>query len=82
MSKGRYTFAGIHVRDLSRCLRDALRVSHQRSHSLTLYGLRKEGDVWAFDKHGITEETATLVHGLREKAEEFRKSGGEIPYSR
>jgi phosphomethylpyrimidine synthase len=29
-------------------------------------------------KHGITEETAAVVQGLREKAEEFRKSGGEI----
>ncbi|HKB24497.1 MAG TPA: phosphomethylpyrimidine synthase ThiC [Methylomirabilota bacterium] len=29
-------------------------------------------------KHGIAEETAALVQGLREKAEEFRKSGGEI----
>jgi phosphomethylpyrimidine synthase len=29
-------------------------------------------------KHGIAEETATVTHGLREKAEEFRKGGGEI----
>ena len=29
-------------------------------------------------KHGIAEETAALVQGLKEKAEEFRKSGGEI----
>ena len=29
-------------------------------------------------KHGISEETAAVVQGLREKAEEFRKSGGEI----
>ncbi len=29
-------------------------------------------------KHGIADETAALVQGLREKAEEFRKSGGEI----
>ena len=29
-------------------------------------------------KHGIAEETAAVVQGLREKAEEFRKSGGEI----
>ena len=29
-------------------------------------------------KHGIAEETAAIVQGLREKAEEFRKSGGEI----
>ncbi len=29
-------------------------------------------------KQGITEETAALAHGLQEKAEEFRKSGGEI----
>ena len=28
--------------------------------------------------HGIAEEPAALVHGLKEKAEEFRKSGGEI----
>jgi len=29
-------------------------------------------------QHGIAEETAAIVHGLREKAEEFRKGGGEI----
>ncbi len=29
-------------------------------------------------KHGIAEETAVIAQGLREKAEEFRKSGGEI----
>ena len=29
-------------------------------------------------KHGISEETAAVVQGLREKAEEFRKGGGEI----
>ena len=29
-------------------------------------------------KHGIAEETAAVVQGLREKAEEFRKGGGEI----
>jgi len=29
-------------------------------------------------KHGIAEETAAIVQGLRDKAEEFRKSGGEI----
>ena len=29
-------------------------------------------------KHGISDETAAVVQGLREKAEEFRKSGGEI----
>jgi len=29
-------------------------------------------------KHGIAEETAAVVQGLREKAEEFRKAGGEI----
>src|SRR5213593_2670544 len=29
-------------------------------------------------KHGIAEETAALAQGLREKAEEFRKGGGEI----
>jgi len=29
-------------------------------------------------KHGIAEETAAVVQGLRDKAEEFRKSGGEI----
>src|SRR3989441_1014736 len=29
-------------------------------------------------KHGIAEETAAIAQGLREKAEEFRKSGGEI----
>jgi phosphomethylpyrimidine synthase len=29
-------------------------------------------------KHGIAEETAAIVQGLREKAEEFRKGGGEI----
>ena len=29
-------------------------------------------------QHGIAEETAALVQGLKEKAEEFRKSGGEI----
>src|SRR2546430_2226241 len=28
--------------------------------------------------HGIAEETAALVQGLKEKAEEFRKSGGEL----
>ena len=28
--------------------------------------------------HGIAEETAAIVQGLREKAEEFRKSAGEI----
>src|SRR2546422_584442 len=28
--------------------------------------------------HGIAEETAAFAQGLREKAEEFRKSGGEI----
>jgi hypothetical protein len=27
---------------------------------------------------GITEETAAIAQGLREKAEEFRKDGGEI----
>ncbi len=36
-------------------------------------------DVWDYAaKHGIAEETAALVQGLREKAEEFRKGGGEI----
>src|SRR5436853_4922321 len=30
------------------------------------------------EKHGIAEETAALVQGLREKAEQFRKGGGEI----
>jgi phosphomethylpyrimidine synthase len=29
-------------------------------------------------KQGIAEETAAVVQGLREKAEEFRKGGGEI----
>src|SRR5258705_12344745 len=29
-------------------------------------------------KHGIGEETAAVVQGLRDKADEFRKSGGEI----
>jgi phosphomethylpyrimidine synthase len=29
-------------------------------------------------KHGIAEETAAIAQGLREKAAEFRKSGGEI----
>jgi hypothetical protein len=29
-------------------------------------------------KHGIAEETPAVVQGLREKAEEFRKGGGEI----
>ena len=29
-------------------------------------------------KHDIAEETAALLQGLKEKAEEFRKSGGEI----
>ncbi|PYO12631.1 MAG: phosphomethylpyrimidine synthase ThiC [Candidatus Rokuibacteriota bacterium] len=29
-------------------------------------------------KHGIAEETAAIAQGLREKAEEFRKGGGEI----
>ena len=29
-------------------------------------------------KHGIAAETAALVQGLRDKAAEFRKSGGEI----
>ncbi len=28
--------------------------------------------------HGLPAETAAVVHGLREKAEEFRKAGGEI----
>jgi len=28
--------------------------------------------------HGIAGETAAIAHGLREKAEEFRKSAGEI----
>ena len=28
--------------------------------------------------HGIAEETAAIAQGLREKAEEFKKSGGEI----
>ena len=30
-------------------------------------------------KHGIAEETAAIAQGLREKAEEFRKTGGEKP---
>ena len=29
-------------------------------------------------KHGISDETAAVVQGLKEKAEEFRKTGGEI----
>ncbi len=29
-------------------------------------------------KRGIAEETAALAQGLKEKSEEFRKSGGEI----
>jgi hypothetical protein len=29
-------------------------------------------------KHDIAEQTAAIAQGLREKAEEFRKSGGEI----
>ncbi len=29
-------------------------------------------------KHGIADETAALVQGRRRKAEEFRRSGGEI----
>src|SRR5256884_5530550 len=29
-------------------------------------------------KHGMGEETAAIAQGLREKAEEFRKGGGEI----
>jgi len=29
-------------------------------------------------KHGIAEQTAAIAQGLREKAEEFRKGGGEI----
>jgi len=29
-------------------------------------------------KHGIAEDTAAIAQGLREKAEEFRKSSGEI----
>src|SRR3989449_4051337 len=29
-------------------------------------------------KHGIAEETAAIAQGLREKAEEFRKSGGGV----
>ena len=29
-------------------------------------------------KHGIAEEAAAVAQGLREKAEEFRKSGVEI----
>jgi phosphomethylpyrimidine synthase len=29
-------------------------------------------------RNGIAEETAAIAQGLREKAEEFRKSGGEI----
>ena len=28
--------------------------------------------------HGIAEENAAIAHGLRAKAEGFRKSGGEI----
>jgi len=28
--------------------------------------------------HGLPPETVAVVHGLREKAEEFRKAGGEI----
>ena len=28
--------------------------------------------------HGIAEETAAIAQGLREKAEEFRKTGGEV----
>src|SRR5467141_110314 len=30
------------------------------------------------EKHGIAEETASLVQGFTEKAEEFRKGGGEL----
>jgi hypothetical protein len=29
-------------------------------------------------QHGIAEESAALMHGLRERGEELRKSGGEI----
>ena len=29
-------------------------------------------------KHGISEETAPIAQGLREKTEEFGKSSGEI----
>ena len=29
-------------------------------------------------EHGIAEETTAFVQGLRERAEELRKSGGEI----
>ena len=28
--------------------------------------------------HGISDEAAAVAQGLKEKAEEFRKSGGEI----
>ena len=28
--------------------------------------------------HGVEETTAAVAHGLREKAAEFRQSGGEI----
>jgi hypothetical protein len=43
-------------------------------------GLKITRNVWdSFAKHGIAEETAAaVVQGLREKAEEFRKGGGEI----
>jgi len=29
-------------------------------------------------RQGVAAETIALAHGLREKAEEFKKSGGEI----
>ena len=32
--------------------------------------------------HGIAEETAAIAQGLREKAKEFRKSGGARARSR
>ena len=28
--------------------------------------------------HGLPEETVAVIHGLREKAAEFKKTGGEI----
>ena len=34
---------------------------------------------YAAGTHGIAEETAAIAQGLREKAQEFGKSGGEIP---
>ena len=41
-----------------------------------VYGKEDVREYWA--TRGIVEETAAIAQRLREKAEEFRKSGGEI----